>query len=337
MNIVYTTIFGSRLHGTETPQSDTDWKSVYLPELKSLLRGHRIKNSVKTTGITNEKNGADDEDHEHIPLQVLAEDFLKGQIYALEVVFSVLNPEHVKSSLYDERFVVFCQELSKKFLTRDIHAMMGYAHGQSEKYGIKGSRLNSLRAFHEVVERFSPNNSEQKIGENLEFLAEVEAVSDKYLFRTLYDGFTTDRGEAPKDPAISLLGKIFPFEINFAEASHRTNRMLAGYGNRSVSAAKADGKDWKALSHALRITWQAYDVLTLQQLKFPFEKDRRDYLVEVKLGQRPFDEVRNILANTLQAVDGALERTTLPVADPQLTDDFYAWLDEWLYVLYDLT
>ena len=151
MKTVFTTIFGSKLYGTDTPESDTDWKSVFLPELKSLLRGHRIKNSVKTTGKEGMKNGADDEDHEHIPLQVLAEDFLKGQTYALEIVFVALNPEYVQAYKYDDRFVLFCQELARKFLTSNIHAMMGYAHGQSEKYGIKGSRLNSLRTFHALV------------------------------------------------------------------------------------------------------------------------------------------------------------------------------------------
>lgn len=336
MNTVFTTIFGSKLYGTDTPESDTDWKSVFLPELKSLLRGHRIKNSVNTTGRVDAKNGADDEDHEHIPLQVLAEDFLKGQTYALEIVFVAQNPESVRTHSCDERFLAFCQELSQKFLTSNIHAMMGYAHGQSEKYGIKGSRLNTLRTFHALVKEFGEGNQEQKIGENEDFIVAANYAEDKYLFRTRYEGFSTAKGEAPKDPAFSLLGKIFPFEISFQEALFRTERMRKGYGNRAVSAAQAGGNDWKALSHALRITWQAYDILTEHQLTFPFQGKRREYLRAVKSGDVPFDEVREGLAKALIEVDGALEATTLPEADAALTDKFYLWLDDWLYSLYDL-
>ncbi len=42
--------FGSRLYGTATDQSDTDFKTVYLPDAKSILLGEvDIMDEVGTT------------------------------------------------------------------------------------------------------------------------------------------------------------------------------------------------------------------------------------------------------------------------------------------------
>ncbi|QIW90344.1 hypothetical protein OLCHANIL_00264 [Vibrio phage V05] len=38
MNVLFTSLFGSKLYGTDTPESDTDYKAVYLSDRFTYLR-----------------------------------------------------------------------------------------------------------------------------------------------------------------------------------------------------------------------------------------------------------------------------------------------------------
>jgi predicted nucleotidyltransferase len=45
-DILFSSLFGSRLYGTQTPTSDLDRKLIYLPSLNDLLLNKNIKNSM---------------------------------------------------------------------------------------------------------------------------------------------------------------------------------------------------------------------------------------------------------------------------------------------------
>lgn len=340
MTHLFTTVFGSKLHGTDTPESDTDLKSIFLPELKPLLRGVRVKNTVNTTGDKAGKNTSSDEDHEYIPLQVFAQDFVKGQTYAVEMAFVIGRFENEHTEMNEEfkdMLLQFVDELTGAFLTSNISSMMGYALGQASKYGIKGTRLNAMRDFHAVVEKHALESLVgTKLRDNDEFLSEVEKTSGKYMFLTTYEGPKTNQGEQAIDPAISILEKIMPLDITFTDALSRTSAMVKKFGHRAEKAAEFNGHDWKAIAHALRITMQAHDVLTTGELSFPFEGDRLEYIRDTKQGLKEWDEVSQTLKVWLDAIDEAKDVTELPHCDDEFTTRFNSWLDEWLLRLYGI-
>jgi len=50
MEVLFKTIFGSQLYGTNTPNSDVDYKGVFLPNLKDVLVGKaKLDSSVNTS------------------------------------------------------------------------------------------------------------------------------------------------------------------------------------------------------------------------------------------------------------------------------------------------
>ena len=59
---LFKTMFGSRLYGTNTPQSDIDWKEIFLPKKSMLLTGRQVRNVVITTGGDKTRNTKDDVD-----------------------------------------------------------------------------------------------------------------------------------------------------------------------------------------------------------------------------------------------------------------------------------
>ena len=192
MQKLFTTAYGSKLYGTQTPTSDIDIKHIVLPALDTLLLGRKVENKVKKTNKeANTKNDVDDIDEEFIPIQIFAQHFIQGQTYAIELAFA-LEGSHAAQTIYDSRgevikinisnselnpiygepkamiidemwgdrvafetpyIITFIKELREKFLTSNIKAMMGYIVNQASLYSFKGERLNATRELIEIFEK----------------------------------------------------------------------------------------------------------------------------------------------------------------------------------------
>jgi hypothetical protein len=328
--ILFKTMFGSRLYGTHTPQSDVDWKEVFLPAKDNLLIGRKPTNVVITTGGDHSRNTKDDIDYEYIPIQVFANDFIGGQTYAVELAFAVLGFEqHAGQELHRQEFFQFTEELTEQFLTSNIKAMIGYAMNQAQIYGIKGTRLASVRKFTDKLGEVL-DSEEFKSDDTLSNLKDwVIANSDKYLFMSEY--VNADK----RYPAVSVLEKLYPLSITLSEAYDRTTALKDKYGSRAQDAETAKGVDWKATSHAVRITMQAIRVLRDHQLVFPLPPHEVELLLAIKHGQKTFEEVEQILTNLFEELDAIKETTTLPSRDANLDAKFESWLKKWMVYFYD--
>jgi len=69
VKILYLVEFGSTLYGTNTPDSDTDYKGIFLPSKESCFLNTQNKHISYTSGKSNSKNGTDDIDFELWSLQ----------------------------------------------------------------------------------------------------------------------------------------------------------------------------------------------------------------------------------------------------------------------------
>lgn len=80
--VAYLTKFGSILYGTNTPESDTDYKGLYWPSIDSLIM-NKIDRSVSfTTGDSHSRNNKDDTDAQLCTIMassLLVESFKEGR------------------------------------------------------------------------------------------------------------------------------------------------------------------------------------------------------------------------------------------------------------------
>jgi hypothetical protein len=327
--VLFKTMFGSRLYGTNTPQSDIDWKEVFLPEMPGLLVGRKPTNVVISTGGDKTRNTKDDVDYEYIPIQVFANDFIGGQTYAVEMAFAVLGFEqHAGQVVQELSFYEFTRQLTRKFLTSNIKAMIGYAMNQAQVYGIKGTRLASVRKFTDQLNHVL-DSGELTTMDSLACMEEwVKANEDKYLFMSTYEN------NGKKFGAVSVLEKLYPLTITLGEAYDRTTALKGKYGSRAQDAESAKGVDWKATSHAVRITMQAIRTLRDHDLVFPLPKEEVELLLDIKHGKKTFDEVEEILTKLFEELDQVKETTTLPAKDAKLEYEFEQWLKGWMMYFY---
>src|ERR1051326_7146851 len=87
------------------------------------------------------------------------------------------------------------------------------------------------------------------------------------------------------------------------------------------SAHLSGGKDWKALSHSVRVNSEAYELLTTGNITFP--RPDRELLLKIKTEQMEYDQVAELieigLAKLYEAQDNSILREE---SDKEWADDF---------------
>jgi len=316
--------FGSALYGTADEHSDIDSKIVYLPRIDKLLLGQRPKNHVERKAGPNAKMNAGEEEIEYIPIQQLAKDFFDGQSYAYELVFAYGNPiekanpnvELLSSSPFgSSTYYHFFNELRTKFLTRDISKMVGYAAHQAQVYGVKGERLNAVERLITELEKVE-NPSETRIRD----VQLPVTVLNGYVHYSYIKG---SNQEYQNTLALQVNDRYYHQTERVSNVINALKKLVEKYGHRAKKA-QAQEVDWKALSHAIRIVYQACEILENHQLEFPL--DIADALLKVKRGHIAFDNAVGIFEMLNNNMEELLKTTTLPEKTPELREEFELWL-----------
>jgi hypothetical protein len=347
--ILFRVPFGSHLYGTAGPTSDYDYKAVVLPKLDDLLLNKKI--SIRKERPDHLKDGdkmlSGETETEYIPLQVFFDDFFNGQTYALEVAFAVVQglhdvPEHdgdkSEHFKYQQRLMA---DLVQQFLTSNVKKMVGYAVTQSQMYGVKTERFTSLKTFLNIVnehfERFNFGNlsTELKMSNtqlnsvfHSDLLSKVLTLPHVNMVEVL-----NVRGGKETTPAIEVVGKKFPLTSSWLSVFNSLTKTLHTYGER-VKQFDGEGIDWKALSHAIRITEQILELSKEGTLTFP--RPNAAFLKAVKNGEVQLDEATSYLNAKFSKVDDAIANSVLQQRTPELEKKFEEFKLKELKSLYGL-
>lgn len=296
--------FGSHLYGTDTPNSDLDYKGVFMPSREQVLLG-RIPKSVNfSTKKGREKNTPDDVDTEIYSLHYFLKLATQGETIAMDMLHAprpmILSTSWVWKLIVHHRH---------KFYTKNLRAFVGYARRQAAKYGIKGSRLSAAHLFLNILNIYGTREG-MKLSGVWEHFEEGE--------HTHFIG--------PNPNGIrqyQVCGKILQETMSVDYAYEIINRFHEAYGARARMAAENRGIDWKAVSHALRAAFQIRELLTDGTITFP--RPEAELLKQVKMGQLHFQrEVGPMLDGLTEEVEKLSEESRLP----EKVDSRF-W-DEWM-------
>lgn len=316
---LFKVLAGSRLYGTNTPKSDFDYKCVVLPNLSGLLLGEKIvTKKEKPIGVSDsEKMPEGETETEYVPIQTFLDDFFNGQTYALEMVFAVSQGNFQKCNSFDPTYM--CNQLIEKFLTKNVKKMVGYAVGQSRIYGLKTERYTSLKQAHTALEntfKIMVNNKRSqesfiKYPELVEQLCTIPHVQQVMIENA--------KGGSELAPALDICGKKYPLTNKIMTVLNSVNNTLETYGNR-VQQYEGEGVDWKALSHAIRITEQVLELCDTGKLVFP--RPNAEYLLAVKKGQLSIEEAVDYLNVQFNKIEDSVNNSKLVDKTPEMYEDF---------------
>ncbi len=295
LNIIVKMKFGSKLYGTDTPESDTDYKGVFLPTAKEVLL-NRIPKSYNymTKQNKKDKNSSEDMDIEFYSLHHFIKLACEGQTVAMDMIHA---PDHMieeKTDIWD-----LIVNNRKKLYTKKMKAFVGYAKRQMEKHGVSSDRLGNLNKIIKqlIMFRDSKKCHETKLKDIWDDLPDLEFT------RRLYD-------EKSKLRMYKVIDRKFQETISIDYMLDCLIKTESTYGNR-IRKAEENQVDFKALSHALRTAYQMRELLIDNTITFPLKN--ASFIKEVKQGKHDYlTVVAPVLENLFSEVEELIIDSDLP-------------------------
>lgn len=303
MRIIVKTVAGSHLFGTNTENSDTDYKGVFIPSSDSIILGNYADTARSSTGDDGSRNTKDDVDTEFYSLRKFLLMLENGDTAAIELLFTPDQFIIEKTQEWDEIVAIRHTLVSKK-----INAMIGYARQQANKYGIKGSRMGELNNVVSALKTLEQSHDfpRPKLKHSWEQLQETLSGFKYVNFITLHPTSDTSR------PAIDILGKRFDQDAPFNVVIKCLNDEYKRYGQRAREAKNNNGIDFKALSHAMRCLIQGKQLMLTGEIKLPHTGADLSLLRLIKLGQIPYYDLEPIIEEGLEELEKYCKESTLP-------------------------
>lgn len=298
--LLYATISGSKLYGTNNGDSDTDVKFIFMPSLEDCVLGIASKNLNMNTSNDKTHNTKDDVDCQGWSIQFFLELLRQGDTNAIDILYSFTNEE---CNIFKSRkmYKIFGSP-SEYYDISNMRGLLGYIVSMSDRYGMRGSRYSKLLEIQEISkEEISKLPQNRGLDCYIEY--KLEKIYEKILEKCADSVFC--RYEVCQDgrKAIRVGSKVHLLDISVGEYMRRLESELSRYGERSKKAM--EGNDWKAIHHAARGIVQAIELLDNGKIMFPL-KDQ-EYLKDIKYGKVDLEEVGNFINTGLQIVKNKLD------------------------------
>lgn len=295
------TIAGSHLFGLNTPSSDMDYKGVFQEELKNIVLGKDSKQRIENTNKSDKRNTKDDVDVEMKELRKFIRDCIAGQTYALEMLYC--PDDKIIETSNEWKFI---QTNRQKLTTNNLNPFIGYAFGQSQKYSLRGTRLKEMERVYEWFTQQPPNSKLFEVIDTLEL--------SQYTYKETY----LHKHSGQVENQLVCLGIVLQENKYIKECIPSLKKRLMQYGERSKTNKDNGEVDWKAYSHAFRLVYEWEQLLLEGKLSFPIPN--KEFILNVKLGKMPFDEVQDVLFSEFERISKI--PNNLPEPDVAFWDDF---------------
>jgi len=297
-NLICEMKFGSHLYGTATESSDEDYMGIFLPTPEEILLGRIPKTAASSPKDDSRKNEAGELDCTYYSLHHFLRLATQGQTVAIDMLFAPENMTYKSPEygwIWDQ-----IQEDRHKLLSKNTNAFVGYARGQAAKYSLKGERLNKLKEFLAVLDKCV---WEDPIGDYWDTLPRDDQRRNPQGIRELQIG-----------------GKWFGETTSVATVRLTVQNIVNRYGERAKAVAE-NGYDWKALSHAVRVSKELIEILSFGRVNFPLID--APLLLRIKRGEVPLEQVQDILDRDLAFIELQTKQSILPDSvDHKFWDDF---------------
>jgi hypothetical protein len=311
--MIVKSIFGSHLYGTNISTSDKDYKFIFMPKARDLIlqKAQRVIQQNSKVGDS-AKNTSDDVDCEGFSLQQWFHFLVQGQTLATEMLFIPENFLVEKSAVWNE-----IQANKNRLISKKISPFLGYCRAQASKYSVKAERMVAVEQvrgyFADILLCFS---SHDKLHEFKPSLAKLkERINSPYI--ELDDQFFT------------VCGRKVPLTASIKLAYDLYDKIYQEYGHRVRSAADTKQIDWKSFYHAVRIAYEANELITEGVITLP--RPEKALLLQIRNAELSYAEVSDIIEQKNIDLTNNLEKSTLS------DEPDHKWIEDFIYDKYSDT
>lgn len=293
-NIIFKCKSGSHLYGLNTPESDIDYTSVFIPsayDILSLQKCETINDSTKSSS-TNRRNTKDDIDDISYSLPRYLTLVLNANPNLLEILFADKNVIE-----YEEPIFTFIRKNYNRFLSKKVFdSFMGFAVSQRKKLEYKKTRFTQLqKAIYYLEDSYNSN----ALNRNDIGLSGGEAIFLNSIL-SHYKGSKNNTESFHKGLPLKTIYEKLTSELN-------------NYGWRlHTKSFETLGYDTKFASHTIRLLHEGRQLLETGKLEFPITGEAFDDIVSIKNAQVSIDDFYKICIKYEDACRIASEKSTLP-------------------------
>ena len=286
-------ITGSKLYGTDTPYSDTDYEGVFIEPPEYILGNQSCDEVSFSTGDDKTRNTSEDID---------------CKLYSLRKYFTLAqqnNPNKVEWFFVPNNKFVYKdgkywnQIIDNKdiFLSLKLkHSFSGYAKSQEHKLITKKKRYEELKLFREVLETGIALGGEiigdldiLEAYEHKKYHKETDTVGTHYLKRMKEKYHFIEYKKTSEDTdCIKVDNKEYNFGMPIQRIYDYVNKEVETYGGR-IDYIHEYGFDVKFASHLFRLYYEGLRLLRDGELVFPMPFKEVKFMKEIKAGKHNLD------------------------------------------------
>ena len=339
--LIYLSQYGSHLYGLNTENSDLDFRGVYIPTLDDIIL-HKDKDEINEEleigiepTVLNFNDGTQalrvrqvKVDVKIFSLQKFIQLCSKADTNALDLLFSIDTPaDHtwqykglVKNVPEEMKYPLrYIHENRNKLINTDrLESPITYAFKQATKYGLKGERLKVLELVKQKAEYLKKNKilAELKTVVVEDLIDHTDLMELEIPNNHLRIDVLDNKGK--KEKYLFVCGVQHQFNLDLDKFIKRIEEKINKEYTSQRTIDAADGNDWKALSHAIRVLLEIKELLDTGNIQFPL-KDK-DFLLDIKLGKVEREFIDNFFNQELSNI---LERVQKNELDWKYDEEFW--------------
>lgn len=294
-------VSGSHFFDLNGPTSDHDYRAIYFPTNEQLKTERLVNRKWQQGTWTRQvdmgikkkldgkgKNTKDDVDCIFYSLDEFLKLLANGDFNMLEMLYApkgkllITSPEW--QELVDRRTM---------FSPVDLSAFLGFVRKEHSRYGVDESsywKYEQFVAFLKTLpltdrlewhwDKLEAWNQENKVG------VVTTALANR---------------DSKRLPAFKVASRLLIGTNRVSTLLDGCQEMLGRFGHRQKSQAEA-GCLWKGLYHALRLLYEAQDLIAYGELRLPFDKVRHNNLKNIKDSKLSKEEVFELVTSNLAEV-----------------------------------
>lgn len=355
--LLYLTQYGSHLYGTNTENSDLDFRGVYIPTIDDLIL-HKDKDEINEEltlfEIRDEYNKNPviytkepktlisswhlkqiKVDIKIFSLQKFIKLCSKADTNALDLLFSY-NPERkdIQQYVYNKEqyyengilahpyipFIEFLINRGKLINTDRLESPITYAFKQATKYSIKGERRQVMLNLLKHVNTYLFLDTTPADVPLSRFMTDFIYEDGTPVINQYIDGKHVKIDEldnkGKKEKYLYVCGVQHQFNLELKRFAQRLEEKINKEYTSQRTIDAADGNDWKALSHAIRVLFEIKQLLETGDIQFPVDP----IVKQIKLGQISREDIDNLFDTTFQDMMEQIKQNAL---DWKYDEDFW--------------
>lgn len=281
---------GSHFFDLNGPHSDRDYRGLYLDMYQDSFESNvsKIYQVEYKTKIGSGKNSSEDIDFNLFSLTSFFNLLGRGDFNCMEMLHVPENKIIFKTPLYDELV-----SIRKNILVNDISAFLGFIKKEIKRYGTNIFHYKLQEDFLNFIKQWPPHD---RLKDHWE---EIQCYGQDIKGIRFVETKISNSGNTKFIPTLNIAERDHQYTSSIKYVAEAIQNILDKYGHRQKNMA-ASGVEFKGLYHALRLIYEANDLLDFGEFVFPFNQERHQILSNIKNGKVTQDYVFSLIDSEIE-------------------------------------